>query len=332
MKRALVEIRSLSKVFRIRRGLLQTEAAELCALNGIDLDIPAGETLALIGESGSGKTTLARCILRLLEPTEGEIHFDGEDLLAMSAARLRHRRRAFQMVFQDPYGSLNPRMRVGQILAEPLAVHDVVAPEGRAERVGELLELVGLSREAVSRYPHEFSGGQRQRIAIARALAPEPSFIVADEPVAALDASVRAQILNQLAHLQDRLGLTLLLIAHDLAVVEQMADRVAILYLGRLIELAPTALLFAAPQHPYTMNLLAAEPVPEPSTSRRSTLLSGEQANPLSPPRGCALHPRCPAATELCRTERPRLLEIDTGHEVACHHPGELELGRFGGS
>ena len=332
LKRSLVEVKGLRKVFRVRRGLLQTEAAELRAVDGVDLAILDGETLALVGESGSGKTTLARCLLRLLDASEGEVFFDGEDLLAMSSARLRRWRRRFQMVFQDPSGSLNPRMRVGKILAEPLKVHDVVAPEMRAGRVGELLELVGLPKEAATRFPHEFSGGQRQRIAIARALAPEPSFLVADEPVAALDVSVRAQILNVLAQLQDRLSLTLLLIAHDLVVVEQMADRVAILFLGRLVELAPTAVLLGAPQHPYTVNLVAAVPEPEPSAERRSVLLSGEQANPLSPPAGCAFHPRCPVATEHCRTERPRLLAVEAGHEVACHHPGELELGRISGS
>jgi len=331
VKASLVEVTGLRKVFPVRRGLLQAEVAELRAVDGVDLTILDGETLALVGESGSGKTTLARCILRLLDASEGDVTFDGEDLLAMSAARLRRARRRFQMVFQDPSASLNPRMKVGKILVEPLIVHDVVAPEGRAERVRELLDLVGLPNEAATRFPHEFSGGQRQRIAIARALAPEPIFLVADEPVAALDVSVRAQILNVLSRLQERLSLTLLLIAHDLAVVGQMADRVAILYFGRLVELAPTAALLEAPQHPYTVNLLAAVPVPEPSAEQRSVLLSGDQANPLSLPAGCALHPRCPAATDHCRTERPRLVEVEAGHEVACHHPGEVELGRVSG-
>ena len=332
MKGSLVEVTGLSKVFRFRRGLLQTEVAELRAVDGVDLSILEGETLALVGESGSSKTILARCILRLLDASEGDVFFAGEDLLAMSAARLRRARRSFQMVFQDPSGSLDPRMRVGKTLEEPLIVHDVVAPEARAERVGELLELVGLPKEAATRFPHEFSGGQRQRIAIARALAPEPIFLVADEPVAALDVSVRAQILNILSRLQERLKLTLLLIAHDLAVVGQMADRVAILYFGRVVELAPTAALLAAPQHPYTVSLLAAVPVLQPPIERRSVLMSGDRANPLSPPAGCAFHPRCPAATELCKTDRPRLLEVESEHEVACHHPGELELDRIDSS
>jgi len=326
LTRALVEVTGLRKVFRVRRGLLQTEATELRAVDGVDLEIFAGETLALVGESGSGKTTLGRCILRLLEATAGEVRFDGEDLFSLSASRLRRRRRSFQMIFQDPYSSLNPRMSVGKILAEPLAVHQVVPPGDRATRVGELLEWVGLPEEAAERFPHEFSGGQRQRIGIARALAPEPRFLVADEPVAALDVSVRAQILNLLAHLQDRFGLTLLFIAHDLAVVEQIADRVAVLYLGRLVELAPTAELLAAPLHPYAVSLLAAVPVADPSVEYRRAANPGEPASPINPPAGCAYHPRCPSATELCRTQRPRLLEVEAGHEVACHHPGELKI------
>ncbi len=326
MKGTLVEVRGLRKVFPVRGGLLQTEAGELRAVDGVDLEIFAGEALALVGESGSGKTTLGRCILRLLEATAGEVRFDGEDLFSLSASRLRRRRRSFQMIFQDPYGSLNPRMRVGKILAEPLTVHQVVAPGDRAARVGELLEWVGLPKEAAERFPHEFSGGQRQRIGIARALAPEPSFIVADEPVAALDVSVRAQILNLLVHLQDRFGLTLLFIAHDLAVVEQIADRVAVLYLGRLVELAPTAELLSAPLHPYAVSLLAAVPVADPSVEYRRAAYPGEPASPINPPAGCAFHPRCPVATELCRKERPALLEVEAGHEVACHHPGELNI------
>jgi len=313
LKGALVEVTGLRKVFRIRRGLLQAEVAELRAVNDVDLAILPGETLALVGESGSGKTTLARCILRLLEPSAGDVLFDGEDLLAMSAARLRRARRNFQMVFQDPSGSLNPRMRVGKILAEPLIVHNVVAPELRAERVEELLEVLGLPKDSAARFPHEFSGGQRQRIAIARALAPEPIFLVADEPVAALDVSVRAQILNVLARLQDRLSLTLLLIAHDLAVVEQMADRVAILYFGRVVEAAPTARLLGAPQHPYTLNLLAAVPVPEPSVGRRSVSLSGNPANPLSPATMPTPIPTRPQGNELSRTP-----SITTRISVAC--------------
>ncbi len=326
MSRPLVEVAGLTKVFRSRRITRPGRPAGLRAVDGVDLDIRVGETLALVGESGSGKTTFGRCILRLLDASEGEVRFEGEDLLAMSAGRLRQRRRAFQMVFQDPYGSLNPRMRVGRILAEPLSTHQVVPRDERADRVRELLAMVGLPKGVEDRFPHEFSGGQRQRIGIARALAPQPRFVVADEPVAALDVSIRAQILNLLSDLQQRFGLTLLLIAHDLAVVEQMADRIGILYFGRLVELGSTAQVLQRPLHPYTANLLAAVPVPDPSAGWASGLLAGEPANPVDPRSGCAFHPRCPIATDVCRRERPEMLEIETAHAVACHHPGELDL------
>ena len=328
MSAALVEVSGLSKFFPVRRGLLQSETAEFRAVDAVDLEILKGETLALVGESGSGKTTFARCLLRLLEATSGSVVIDGEDLMAMSAHRLRQRRRNFQMVFQDPYGSLNPRMRIGEALAEPLAIHDVVPRPSRAKRVEELLELVGLPGEVAARFPHEFSGGQRQRIAIARALAPEPGFLVADEPVAALDVSVRAQILNVLSRLQEHLGLTLLLIAHDLAIVEQMADRVAILFLGRLVELAPSTALFANPLHPYTVNLLSCVPTPDPLVGLPAAVASEQASQAIEMVPGCGFYSRCPVAKDHCRTQRPDLLEIQTGHEVACHYPGELERGR----
>jgi oligopeptide/dipeptide ABC transporter ATP-binding protein len=264
-------------------------------------------------------------VLRLQEPTAGVVRFQGEDLLALPPAELRQRRKHFQVVFQDPYGSLNPRMRVHSILSEPLEVHDMVPETERTERIEELLTLVGLTKDAGRRFPHEFSGGQRQRIGIARALAPEPSLLVADEPVSALDVSVRAQIINLLVDLQNRFGLTMIFIAHDLAVVEQTADRVGVMYLGRIVELGPTRDIFAAPQHPYTVSLLSAVPVADPTRRRERILLAGEPPSPLSPPPGCPFHPRCPIAKDRCRGEEPTLTESVDGRQVACHYPGELE-------
>jgi oligopeptide/dipeptide ABC transporter ATP-binding protein len=322
----LVEVSALTKIFEVRKGWLRRELVELRAVDGVDLEIFTGETLALVGESGSGKSTFGRCLLRLLEATEGRVEFEGEDLYSLSASRLRERRREFQMVFQDPYGSLNPRMKVGKILAEPLIVHSIVPVYECDDRVGELLEEVGLPRSSAARFPHELSGGQRQRVGIARALAPGPKLLVADEPVGALDVSVRAQILNLLIELRQRLGLTVLFIAHDLAMVEQVSDRVAVFYAGRLVELAPTAKLLRAPQHPYTVGLLAAVPVPDPSVRSRRTLPPGSRPEAISRLAGCAFHPRCPIASEICRTDRPRLRTVEQGHEVACHHPGEVSL------
>ncbi|MEZ5331277.1 MAG: ATP-binding cassette domain-containing protein [Thermoanaerobaculia bacterium] len=276
-----------------------------------------------MGESGSGKTTIGRCIVRLLEPSSGAVLFDGVDLAALSAHELRRRRRDFQLVFQDPYGSLDPRMRVRSILAEPLEVHGLGDRAWRRRRVDELLDLVGLPASAAQRYPHEFSGGQRQRIGIARALATEPRLLVADEPVSALDVSVRAQILNLLARLQEKLGLTLLLIAHDLALVEQIADRVGVLYLGRLVEVGPTASLFADPQHPYTAGLLASVPVADPTRGGAHPVLAGEVASALSPPAGCAFHPRCPVARPRCAEQTPALDAVGSDRRAACFYPGE---------
>ena len=322
---ALLEVRDLRKYYPVRRGLLQRVTGQVKALDGISLDIAQGECFALVGESGSGKTTFGRCVLRLEEPTAGVVRFQGEDLLALPPAELRQRRKHFQVVFQDPYGSLNPRMRVHSILSEPLEVHDMVPETERTERIEELLTLVGLTKDAGRRFPHEFSGGQRQRIGIARALAPEPSLLVADEPVSALDVSVRAQIINLLVDLQNRFGLTMIFIAHDLAVVEQTADRVGVMYLGRIVELGPTRDIFAAPQHPYTVSLLSAVPVADPTRRRERILLAGEPPSPLSPPPGCPFHPRCPIAKDRCREEEPTLTESVDGRQVACHYPGELE-------
>ncbi len=324
---ALLSVRGLSKSFPIRRGLLKRTVGHVHAVDRVDLDLTAGESFGLVGESGSGKTTLARCIVRLIEPSAGTVEFRGENLLELSSEQLRRRRRHFQIIFQDPYGSLNPRMRIGRILAEPLEVHATVPAAERPQRVRELLGMVGLSDEAADRYPHEFSGGQRQRVGIARALATEPDLLIADEPVSALDVSVRAQIINLIAALQQRLGLTLLLIAHDLAVVEQIADRCGVLYLGRLAEVGPTRALFARPQHPYTVSLLSAVPVPEPARRAKRIVLPGEPPSPSAPPGGCPFHPRCPIARDRCATDEPPLVEVAAGHRVACHFAGELKLG-----
>ncbi len=321
---ALLEVERLSKHYAVRRGLLQRTRGQVRALDGVDLRLEAGECLALVGESGSGKTTLGRCVVRLLEPTAGRVRFRGEDLLALPPRELRRRRRHFQMIFQDPYGSLNPRLRVGRTLAEPLAVHAVVPRSQVPSEVARLLDVVGLPADAAGRYPHEFSGGQRQRIGVARALATRPALVVADEPVSALDVSVRAQIINLLVDLQARFALTLLFIAHDLALVEQVADRVAVLYLGRIVEQAPAGRLFAAPQHPYTASLLSAVPVAEPGRARRRIALAGDPPSPLRPPGGCPLHPRCPIARPRCAVEEPPLLEVAPGHLAACHYPGEV--------
>ena len=340
---ALVEIQRLRKEYPVRRGLFQRRLGTVRALDGVDLDVRRGECLALVGESGSGKTTLGRCMVRLVEPTSGRVRFDGEDLTALAPRGLRRRRRRFQMVFQDPYGSLDPRQRVGEIVAEPLAVHGVQGRQERRhrrqrrQRVEELLDQVGLPAVMAERFPHELSGGQRQRVGIARALAPGPDLLVADEPISALDVTVRAQILDLLAGLRQRLGLTLVLIAHDLAAVEQVADRVAVMYLGRVVELGSREAVFARPLHPYTASLLSAVPVPEPGRRRDRIVLSGEPPSPLAPPAGCPFHTRCPIARPRCAAETPPLTALETPeapgdnrepHLAACFYPGELQPQR----
>jgi oligopeptide transport system ATP-binding protein len=318
---AVVRVDSLHKSFRgPARGLGQGRA-ELRAVDGVSLDVMPGETLGLVGESGCGKSTLGRLILRLYEPTSGRVYFDSQDITELSQTALRPIRRKMQIIFQDPYSSLNPRMTVEAAIAEPLRVHRLVSSKAEAQqRVASLLERVGLRPEHMRRYPHEFSGGQRQRIGIARALAVSPSFIVADEPVSALDVSIQAQIVNLLSDLQKDLGLSYLFIAHDLHIVEYVSHRVAVMYFGRIVELATSQQIYESPRHPYTQALLSAAPEPDPSSRKKRILLEGDVPSPLDPPTGCAFHLRCPIAQKgLCDREVPELRTLDTGHEVACH-------------
>ena len=319
----LLSVRDLTKHFPIRSGFLQRTTGAVKAVDGVSFDVAAGETLALVGESGCGKTTTGRAILRLIEPTAGQLHFDGTDLRALRGEALRRMRRRMQIIFQDPYGSLNPRMTVGDAIREGLIVHELAEGSAADRRVAALLDEVGLRSEYASRYPHEFSGGQRQRIGIARALAVEPSFIVCDEPVSALDVSVQAQVVNLLRDLQRERGLSYLFIAHDLAVVAHMADRVAVMYLGRIVELAPRQRLFAAPMMPYTQALLSAVPVPDPTVRRQRILLAGDPPSPANPPSGCVFHPRCPHPQKDAECTRvvPALEEKAPGHFVACLKP-----------
>jgi len=315
----LVEVTDVRKHFPVGRGLFGRPRAVVRAVDGVSLAIRAGETLGLVGESGCGKSTLGRLILRLIEPTAGDVRFEGRSLLALRPRELRAVRRAMQIVFQDPYGSLNPRMRVASIVGEGLAIHRIGTREQRRERVRALLDLVGLPTDAATRFPHEFSGGQRQRIGIARALAVEPRFVVADEAVSALDVSIQAQILNLLQDLKRRLGLTLLFISHDLRVVEHLSERVAIMYLGKIVEIGSRDDVYGDPRHPYTRTLLAAVPVADPRRRHERAVVTGDVPSPLSPPPGCAFHPRCPYAVDVCRRETPPLEGGRSGRAVACH-------------
>lgn len=327
----ILQVRDLQKLFPIRKGFWRRTVGHVRAVDGVSFDIHAGETLGLVGESGCGKTTTARCILRAIEPTRGQILFRTQssttvDMLQMRPAELRALRREMQMIFQDPFTSLNPRMTLLDIVGEPLLVHGMKNRREREERVAELLRLVGLRPEYMRRFPHAFSGGERQRIGIARALALHPRLVIADEPVSALDVSVQAQILNLLLDLQAELGLTYLFVAHDLSVVKHISNRVAVMYVGRMAELATTEQLFTTPQHPYTAALLSAVPEPDPRQRSQRVVLQGEVANPADPPSGCYFHPRCPYAVEVCRTQTPAWDEVAPGHFVSCHRAKELQL------
>jgi peptide/nickel transport system ATP-binding protein len=321
----LLRAEHIKKYFPIRSGVLvQREVARVHAVDDVSFELRAGETLGLVGESGCGKSTLARCIARLYDLTSGSLMFEGNDISGHSRRQLRTVRRDLQMVFQDPYASLNPRKRVGAIISDPLRIHRAGNREQIRRRVLDLLELVGLSSEHINRYPHEFSGGQRQRIGVARALALKPKLVIADEPVSALDVSIRAQVINLLDDLQDELSLTYIFIAHDLGVVRHVSDRIAVMYLGKIVELSPAEELYERPVHPYTEALLSAVPIPDPDLSeqRQRIVLEGDVPSPISPPTGCRFHPRCRYATEICRTEEPPLTQHGSlGHLAACHHP-----------
>ena len=315
----VLEVTDLKKHFPVKKGLLRRTSGYVYAVDGVTFTIGAGETLGMVGESGCGKSTVARTVMRLIEPTSGSIRLDGHDVTRLGKSEMRPYRRQMQMVFQDPFSSLNPRMSAGDIVGEPLLVHGLARGKEKDDQVGQIFDQVGLRRTQMNAYPHEFSGGQRQRISIARALALNPRLIVADEPVSALDVSIQAQVINLLQDLQREKGLSYLFIAHDLAVVEHISHRIAVMYLGKIVEYAEKTTLFTNPQHPYTEALLSAVPVPNPKLKRAKRLLQGDVPSPINPPPGCAFHTRCPYVFDRCKVETPKLTDIAVGHGVACH-------------
>ena len=315
----LVEVRNLVKHFPVMGGFFRRQIASVKAVDGVSFDIRKGETFGLVGESGCGKTSTGRVVLRLEPATSGKVLFEGEDVMKATPSRVREMRREMQIIFQDPYGSLNPRMNIGDIIGEPLVIHNLAKGAELTNRVAKLLDVVGLAKSHMYRYPHEFSGGQRQRIGIARALALNPKLVVADEPVSALDVSIQSQILTLLEALQKEFGLTYLIIAHGLNVVKYISDRVAVMYLGKVVEIGTAEKLFASPQHPYTEALLSAIPIPNPEAKRERIILEGDVPSPVNPPKGCRFHTRCPYAFDLCREKEPELLQLENNHWVACH-------------
>ncbi|MBT3181073.1 MAG: ATP-binding cassette domain-containing protein [Deltaproteobacteria bacterium] len=329
MSESLLNIQNLTKGFPIRGGILGREVARVQAVRGVDISIDRGEVLGLVGESGCGKSTLGMLILRLIDPDAGKIIFDGQDITTMPQSKLRPIRKSMQVVFQDPYASLNPRMSVGDIIGEPLLVHKVTSSKERRDRVMDLLKLVGLNEKAYGRYPHEFSGGQRQRVGIARAIILTPKLVIADEPVSALDVSIRGEILNLLEDLKDRFSLTYLFISHDLKVVEHISDRIAVMYLGQIMEMFPASELCEA-RHPYTQALVSAIPVPDPDAKRERIVLKGDVPSPIDPPSGCSFHPRCPYAKDVCKSQEPQLDKYGDGFFAACHFIDEMKAHSVG--